>query len=57
MNTITMKVLQESLAALTVARKLALDSKEPYSVYQQIMSAEVNLRVRLECMKPVEVVE
>ena len=57
MNTITMKVLQEALAALTAARKLALDSKEPYSLYQQIMSAEINLRVRMEHMQPVEVIE
>ena len=57
MNTITMKVLQEALAALTAARPVVLNSNADYAIYRQVMSAEINLRVRLECMQPVEVVE
>ena len=55
MNTISMKVLQEALAALTAARKLALETPNNHQLYLQIMSAEINLLIRLERMTPVEV--
>ena len=55
MNTITMKVLQEALAALTAARPVVLKSDADFSVYRQVMNAEINLRVRLEWMEDVKV--
>lgn len=57
MNTITMKVLLETLEALTAARAAILLSNAPHSAYLKVLNAESSLRVTLKLMQEVEVVE
>ena len=52
-----MKVLLETLEALTAARAAILLSNAPHSAYLKVLNAESSLRVTLKFMQPVEVVE